>query len=263
MLGSRYPAVSRPVPPHSRLFRRLLRHTCNTAGPHKSRSASSCATRDVQGWAEARALRPHAGAEETSVAPQAAARKELRKEKTPRVDQAEWLKRTFDFDRFVCMRCAGRRRVLAYVKGGVECERLWSTWAWPRQVRGWPRREGPPRPRGVEAQAAPAQRASPLPRTSWDGGLGWAGVCLLEIKGLCVGPACGSWTPRPRPSLPALLPPTTPIAPLSFLCSLRGRQVALPVTRALRPALHPPHPRLRLRPPTYVYRNTDRSAGWS
>ena len=40
------------------------------------------------------------------------------KEKTPRVDWAEWLKRTFDFDMFVCVRCGGRRRVLADVKGG-------------------------------------------------------------------------------------------------------------------------------------------------
>ena len=42
-------------------------------------------------------------------------------EKTPRVDWAELLKRTFDFDVFVCVRCGGRRRVLAYVMeaGGV------------------------------------------------------------------------------------------------------------------------------------------------
>ena len=40
------------------------------------------------------------------------------KEKTPRVDWAELLKRTFDFDVFVCPRCGGRRRVLGYVKGG-------------------------------------------------------------------------------------------------------------------------------------------------
>ena len=38
------------------------------------------------------------------------------KEKTPRVDWAELLKRTFDFDVFVCVRCGGRRRVLTYVK---------------------------------------------------------------------------------------------------------------------------------------------------
>jgi hypothetical protein len=27
------------------------------------------------------------------------------KERTPRVDWAEWLSRTFDFDVFVCVRC--------------------------------------------------------------------------------------------------------------------------------------------------------------
>jgi hypothetical protein len=43
------------------------------------------------------------------------------KEKTPRGDWAELLSRTFDFDVFACVRCGGRRRVLAYVKeaGGV------------------------------------------------------------------------------------------------------------------------------------------------
>ena len=43
------------------------------------------------------------------------------KERTPRVDWAELLRRTFDFDVFACVRCGGRRRVLAYMKeaGGV------------------------------------------------------------------------------------------------------------------------------------------------
>jgi hypothetical protein len=31
------------------------------------------------------------------------------------VDWAELLRRTFDFDVFACVRCGGRRRVLAYV----------------------------------------------------------------------------------------------------------------------------------------------------
>ena len=55
------------------------------------------------------------------MAPQAAASKEPLKKKTPRGDWAELLKRTFDFDVFACVRCGGRRRVLAYVNeaGGV------------------------------------------------------------------------------------------------------------------------------------------------
>ncbi|WP_338050658.1 DUF1611 domain-containing protein, partial [Pyxidicoccus caerfyrddinensis] len=56
----------------------------------------------------------------------------------------------------------------------------------------------------------PAKTARPLPLPSWEGGLGWAGVCLLEMKGFCAGSACGSWAPRQRPSPPALLPPATP-----------------------------------------------------
>jgi hypothetical protein len=56
---------------------------------------------------------PQAGAEEASARLEVAARKEPMK-KTPRVDWAELLKRTFDFNVFVCVRCGGRRRVLAY-----------------------------------------------------------------------------------------------------------------------------------------------------
>ncbi|WP_395811866.1 ATP-dependent helicase HrpA [Archangium minus] len=57
------------------------------------------------------------------MAPQAVARKEPEKEKTPRVDWAELLRRTFDLDVFACVRCGGRRRVLAYVTApsGVRC----------------------------------------------------------------------------------------------------------------------------------------------
>jgi hypothetical protein len=58
-------------------------------------------------------LVPQAGEEEASVAPQAAVSKEPMKEKTPRGDWAKLLRRTFDFYVFVCVRCEGRRRVLA------------------------------------------------------------------------------------------------------------------------------------------------------
>jgi len=46
---------------------------------------------------------------------------------------------------------------------------LWSTWACPRQVRAWPPREGHPRPRGVEARAAPVKTA-PAPAAHLQGG---------------------------------------------------------------------------------------------
>jgi hypothetical protein len=45
-----------------------------------------------------------AGAEEANEAPQAAASKEPLNERMPRVDWAELLRRTFDFDVFACVR---------------------------------------------------------------------------------------------------------------------------------------------------------------
>jgi hypothetical protein len=58
---------------------------------------------------------PPRGEQDASVAQEAAAREDLKKERTPRVDWAELLSRTFDFDVFTCVRCGGRRRVLAYL----------------------------------------------------------------------------------------------------------------------------------------------------
>ena len=43
----------------------------------------------------------------------AATVEEPRKERTPRLDWAGLLKRTFALDVFACLRCGGRRRVLA------------------------------------------------------------------------------------------------------------------------------------------------------
>jgi hypothetical protein len=40
-----------------------------------------------------------------------------RKERTPRLDWATLLKKSFDFDVFSCPGCGGRRRVLAVLKG--------------------------------------------------------------------------------------------------------------------------------------------------
>ena len=48
---------------------------------------------------------------------------------------------------------------MAYVVGRL----LWSTWGCPRRVRTWPLREGRPRARGVEAQAATASQESQAP----------------------------------------------------------------------------------------------------
>jgi len=49
------------------------------------------------------------------VAPETAVRKEAKKQRTPRVDWAKLLRRTFALDVFTCAWCGGRRRVLAYL----------------------------------------------------------------------------------------------------------------------------------------------------
>jgi hypothetical protein len=86
-----------------------------------------------------------------------------------------------------CLRCGGRRRVLAEVKGAGG-------------VRAIVEHLGLPTASAHLAHAAPRLGKR----------LGRAGVCLLEMKGFCAGSACGSWAPRQRPSPPALLPPATP-----------------------------------------------------
>jgi hypothetical protein len=101
------------------------------------------------------------------------------KEKPSGGDWAELLSRTFDVDVFACIRCGGRRRVLAYVKeaGGVRAilEHLGLPTAGARRAR----RAGLPRPReGVTLQPPqPAKRARPLPRPAWEGG--WAGQACV------------------------------------------------------------------------------------
>jgi hypothetical protein len=114
-------------------------------------------------------------AEETSAGSEAAAKQERMKQRTPRVDWAELLKRTFDFDVFACMRCGGRLKGLGVCEGSSRGE---SDTGAPGIAHG----ECAPGPR---ARAAPerlvlklkppqqAKKARPLPRPAWEGG--WAG----------------------------------------------------------------------------------------
>jgi len=67
------------------------------------------------------------------VALEAAATKEPMKQRRPRVDWAEALRRMFDFDVFACVRCGGRRRLLAYVMPHVPYHQ-W-TLSFPHRVR--------------------------------------------------------------------------------------------------------------------------------
>jgi hypothetical protein len=60
-------------------------------------------------------LLPQEVEEAARVAPEAAARQEMKKERTPRLDWAGLLRRTFALDVFACVKCGGRRRVLSYL----------------------------------------------------------------------------------------------------------------------------------------------------
>ena len=134
--------------------------------------------------------------------PQAGARQERRKERTPPVDWAGLLRRTLAVDVFACVRCGGRRRVLAYVKQarGVRdfgapgtahgrCEPDPGASATPgRMVL----RLTPPQPRDLV----------PLPRPSWEGRSGQA--CPRRLRGLSTGPAHSSAGTRQRPSSASL-----------------------------------------------------------
>ncbi|PTL80098.1 hypothetical protein DAT35_29165 [Vitiosangium sp. GDMCC 1.1324] len=53
----------------------------------------------------------------------AATVEEPRKQRTPRVEWAGLLRRTFALDVFACVRCGGRRRLLAYVLSGTSPSR--------------------------------------------------------------------------------------------------------------------------------------------
>jgi hypothetical protein len=107
------------------------------------------------------------------VAIEAATRKKPRRERTQRVDWAELLRRTFAVEVFACVRCGGRRRVLAGREGSSRGARFWSIWGCPRRVRACPRCESPLRLRGVEAQDS--QEAQD-PCRAPPGRAAWAGV---------------------------------------------------------------------------------------
>ena len=140
---------------------------------------------------------------------------EPQKERTPRLDWAGLLRRAFALDVFSCVRWGGRLKG-AGVPDGIRrgarhcgapgialsaCAGSCSAGATPKRVLL------------SQSSGCCCQhpcRPHPVPRPAWEGGLGWAGVCPLEMNRFCAGPACGSWGSRQRPSPPALLPPATP-----------------------------------------------------
>ncbi|WP_245591669.1 transposase [Cystobacter fuscus] len=159
---------------------------------------------------------PQAGEEEASVAPQAAARQETRKERRARVDWAGLLRRTFAVEVLACERCGGRRRVLAYVNeaGGVRAllEHLGLA---PAGARLAPAR-GPPRPRGVEAYASPEPKG-PVTYRAPHASAAWAVVYLKGLRGLSTRLAHCSGGPCPRSSSAPALQPSPSTWPLSRL----------------------------------------------
>jgi len=117
-------------------------------------------------------------AEETSAGSEAAAKQERMKGRTPRVDWAEVLKRTFNFDVFACMRCGGRRRVLAYGKGAGGVRAILEHLGLPRPVRTWPRAWAAPERLVLKLKPPqPAKKARPLPCPAWEGG--WAELACV------------------------------------------------------------------------------------
>ena len=119
---------------------------------------------------------------------------------------------------------------------------MWSTWGCPRRVRTWPLREGRLRARGVEAQAATASQESEAPAAPLLGKrLGWAGVCLLEMKASASARRAAHGLPVSVPHFPLCSRPLRPRGLLSFLCSTaRAAPVSGP-PRHLRSCPHPPH----------------------
>ncbi len=137
-------------------------------------------------------------AEEASAGSEAAARKERMKERTPRVDWAELLKRTFDFDVFACMRCGGRLESL-----------------------------------GVREGRDSKQPSGPSPCHAPDGSALWAGVYLTGLRRLSTGREHHSGGPvsgPPRPLGP--LPPPQLGPHSSYALSAPHRRTEAP--RSLR-----------------------------
>ncbi|QRN98498.1 transposase [Archangium violaceum] len=148
-----------------------------------------------QAGAEERSVtRPQVGAEEASVAPEAGTRQERRKERTPPVDWAGLLRRTFAVDglhlRQVWRQAAGAGVREASQRGARDfgasgtahgrCEPDPGASATPGRLV---LRLTPPQPRDL----------MPLPRPSWEGGLG------RHAQGGCVASPPARLSARPAP----------------------------------------------------------------
>jgi hypothetical protein len=143
-----------------------------------------------------------------SVALEAATRKKPRRERTQRVDQAGLLRRIFAVEVFACVRCRGRRRVLAGHEGS-------SRGARDSGAPGVAHEACEPGPGAIapsgrvvlrlKTAKRPGAPAAPPPRRAV-----WAGVCPKRAARLFHRPGA----PLGRPPSAALLGPSAP-APLN------------------------------------------------
>ncbi|NMO23010.1 ATP-dependent helicase HrpA [Pyxidicoccus fallax] len=60
------------------------------------------------------------------------------------MDWVELRRKTFDFDVFACVRCGGRLRVLAYVKGAPRVRAILEHLGLPTACARWAPARGPP-----------------------------------------------------------------------------------------------------------------------
>ena len=161
-------------------------------------------------------LVPQAGEEEASVAPQAVARQETRKERTARVDWAGLLRRTFAVEVLACVRCGGRRRVLAGRDGSGRgaCDSGAPGPAHGRCEAGPGARAPPGR---VVLRLKPPGPREPAPSRAPPGGAAWAVVYLKGLRGLSTRLAHCSDGPCQRSSSAPALQPSPSTWPLSRL----------------------------------------------
>ncbi|HYO54752.1 transposase [Archangium sp.] len=164
-------------------------------------------------------LVPQVGAEEARVAPQAEARKEPKKERTPRVDFRGVAEKDVRLRRVhlreVWRQAAGFGVPEGRGRGASDCGAPGS--AYGRCEPGPGAR--PPRPRGVEAQAATAKRPW-APAAPLMGGRPGQGCASRGLHGLSTRPAHGPWSPVSPPLLPLHAPSlarnSAPVPPMRW-----------------------------------------------
>ena len=161
---------------------------------------------------------PQAGAEPQEESPSlAAAIEEPKKERTPRVDWAGLLRRTFALDVFACVRCGGRRQVLAYLRAPRWGRAISEQLGLPSQA---PKRAPARRP---PQQAVVLGLAQPLPTTpclSPQRRAARAAVCPKGVLGpLYRRSARPCWPQPPPPPPPCTSPPPSKRAPIPPILS--------------------------------------------